>query len=211
LAWLIIMGSGFDEWVYWHFFTIPLNYKSSHTELLHDVCLTNDVWRISDWSLLLPNSSQSNVTTDGQSAGLSYNKAPIRVLRPDLYYCMTVAGFFIWDPLSNERTGLSFAIAADPRQHNHFLVFSPVGLATIFYCLRFDSRIHECTVVYNCHAAEIEVTLSNTSSLLLCCHGNAFVSIRCRGKKCFPSRCLAKRLPLLLLFHILSSVYISVA
>jgi hypothetical protein len=25
LAWLIIMGSGFDDWVYWHFFTITVN------------------------------------------------------------------------------------------------------------------------------------------------------------------------------------------
>jgi hypothetical protein len=32
------------------------------------------------------------VTTDGQSASLSWNKAPIWGLRPDLYYCQTVAG-----------------------------------------------------------------------------------------------------------------------
>jgi hypothetical protein len=39
---LIIMGSGFDDWVYWHFFTIAVNYDSSHMELLrNDVCLTN--------------------------------------------------------------------------------------------------------------------------------------------------------------------------
>jgi hypothetical protein len=35
------MGSGFDDWVYWHFFTITLSYNSSHIELLKDVCLTN--------------------------------------------------------------------------------------------------------------------------------------------------------------------------
>jgi hypothetical protein len=35
------MGSGFDDWIYWHFFTITVNYNSSHTELLNDVCLTN--------------------------------------------------------------------------------------------------------------------------------------------------------------------------
>jgi hypothetical protein len=36
------MGSGFDEWVYWHFFTITVEYNSSHTELLlNTVCLTN--------------------------------------------------------------------------------------------------------------------------------------------------------------------------
>jgi hypothetical protein len=37
--------------------------------------------------------SQSYVTTNGQSASLSWNKAPIWGLRPDLYYCQTVAGF----------------------------------------------------------------------------------------------------------------------
>jgi hypothetical protein len=31
--------------------------------------------------------SQSYVTTDGQSASLSYNKAPIWGLGPDFYYC----------------------------------------------------------------------------------------------------------------------------
>jgi hypothetical protein len=36
------MGSGFDDWVYWEFFIIKVEYNSSHTELLlNDVCLTN--------------------------------------------------------------------------------------------------------------------------------------------------------------------------
>jgi hypothetical protein len=43
--------------------------------------------------------SESYVTTDGQSASLSWNKAPIWGLRPDLYYCMTVAGLLIWGAL----------------------------------------------------------------------------------------------------------------
>jgi hypothetical protein len=66
--------------------------------------------------------SQSYVTTDGQPASLSWNKAPIWGLRPDLDYCLTVAGLLIWGALSNERTGLSFAIATGPRQHSHFWV-----------------------------------------------------------------------------------------
>jgi hypothetical protein len=45
--------------------------------------------------------------TDGQSIGLSWNKAPIWGLRPDLYYCLTVADL-MWGALSDERTGLSF-------------------------------------------------------------------------------------------------------
>jgi hypothetical protein len=36
------MGSGFDDWIYWLFFTVTVNSNSSHTErLLNDVCLTN--------------------------------------------------------------------------------------------------------------------------------------------------------------------------
>jgi hypothetical protein len=41
-AWRIIMGSGFDDWVYWHFFTIKVIYNSSHIQLiLSGVCLAN--------------------------------------------------------------------------------------------------------------------------------------------------------------------------
>jgi hypothetical protein len=53
--------------------------------------------------------SQSYVTTDGQSASLSWNEAPIWGLRPDLYYYQTVAGLLMWGALSDERTDLSFA------------------------------------------------------------------------------------------------------
>jgi hypothetical protein len=39
--------------------------------------------------------------------------------------------------ITDERTGLSFTIAAGPCQHSHSRV--PVGLMTIFYCLRFKT------------------------------------------------------------------------
>jgi hypothetical protein len=42
------------------------------------------------------------------SASPSWRKAPIWGLRPDLYYCWTVAGLLMWGALSDERTGLSF-------------------------------------------------------------------------------------------------------
>jgi hypothetical protein len=36
------MGSGFDDWVYWHFITITIDYNGSNIELLlNDVCQTN--------------------------------------------------------------------------------------------------------------------------------------------------------------------------
>jgi hypothetical protein len=69
--------------------------------------------------------SESYLTTDSQPASLSWNKAPFWGLRPDLYYCLTVAGLLIWGVLSDERPGLSFTIPAGPRQRSHFLVRVP--------------------------------------------------------------------------------------
>jgi hypothetical protein len=68
-------------------------------------------WRLSE--------SESYVTIDGPSASLSWNKAPIWSLRSHFYYCQTVVGLLIWGVLSDERTGLSFTIAAGPRQGSH--------------------------------------------------------------------------------------------
>jgi hypothetical protein len=42
--------------------------------------------------------SQSYVTTDSQSASLSWFKTPICALRPDVYYCQTVAGLLMGAP-----------------------------------------------------------------------------------------------------------------
>jgi hypothetical protein len=69
--------------------------------------------------------SESYVTTESQSASLSWNKAPIWGLRPDFYYCLTIAGLLIWGVFSDERTGLSFAIAAGLRQRSHSRVRVP--------------------------------------------------------------------------------------
>jgi hypothetical protein len=68
---------------------------------------------------------ESYVTTDGQLASLSWNKASIWGLRPDFYYCQTVAGLLMWSALSDERTGLPVTIAAGPRQCSHSWVRVP--------------------------------------------------------------------------------------
>jgi hypothetical protein len=83
---------------------------------------TKSVWRISDELLLLE--SESCITTDGQSASLSSNNAPFWGLRPDLYYCQTVEILLMWGVFFEERTGLSFAIAAPQTQ---------IGTRTEFY------------------------------------------------------------------------------
>jgi hypothetical protein len=81
-------------------------------------------WRLPWWwSYRLE--SESYVTTDGQPASLSWNKAPFWGLRPDLYYRLKVEGLLICGALSVERTGLSFTIAAGPRQGSHFRVRVP--------------------------------------------------------------------------------------
>jgi hypothetical protein len=69
--------------------------------------------------------SESYVTTDGQSSSLSWNKTPIWGLRPDINYCLTVVGSLIWGVLSDERTGMSFALAAGPRQRSQSRVQVP--------------------------------------------------------------------------------------
>jgi hypothetical protein len=84
--------------------------------------------------------SQSYVTTDGQSASLSLCQAPIWGLRPDFYFCQTVASLLMWGALSDERVGLSFTIAAGPSlPAQSFSGPSPAGLMTNFYCLRFKT------------------------------------------------------------------------
>jgi hypothetical protein len=52
-------------------------------------------------------------------------KALIWGLRPDFYFCQTVAGLLMWGALSDDRTVLPFTIAAGPRQRRHFWVLVP--------------------------------------------------------------------------------------
>jgi hypothetical protein len=42
-----------------------------------------------------------------------------------LFYCQKVSGFLTWGVLSEERTGLSFTIAAGARQYSHSRVRLP--------------------------------------------------------------------------------------
>jgi hypothetical protein len=56
--------------------------------------------------------SESYVTTDGQSATLSWNKAPIWGLRPDSYRRLTVASVLMWGALSNESLQLLLTLAS---------------------------------------------------------------------------------------------------
>jgi hypothetical protein len=83
--------------------------------------------------------SQSYITTDGQSVSLSWNKAPVWGLRPDFYYCQTVAGLLMRGALSEERAGLSFTIVVGPRQRSHSEIL--VSLNSCPYFTVSDSRL----------------------------------------------------------------------
>jgi hypothetical protein len=76
--------------------------------------------------------SQSYVTTDGQSASLSWCQAPIWGLRPNFYYCQAVTDLLTWGALSDERTGLRFTIAAGPRQRSYSWVRVPREIKNTF-------------------------------------------------------------------------------
>jgi hypothetical protein len=67
----------------------------------------------------LSSQSQIYVMNKGQSVSQSWCQTAIWDLRPDFYYCETVAGFFIWGALCDERTSLPFTIAAGSLQHSH--------------------------------------------------------------------------------------------
>jgi hypothetical protein len=77
--------------------------------------LINDLSRV----YRISSQIQSYITTDGQSASLSWCQRLIWVLGPDLYCCQTVEDLLIWGALSDERTGLPFKIVAGPRQRSH--------------------------------------------------------------------------------------------
>jgi hypothetical protein len=123
-------------------------------------------------------SSESYVTTDSQSASLSWNKASIWGLRPDFYYCQTVAGLLVWGALSDKRMGLLFTIAAGARQHHIFLSLirdfpfrCPLKLAGLQYPLPITSQHgpHRKHLFYRCVRVCCSHHLAMGMCLLCCC------------------------------------------
>jgi hypothetical protein len=99
--------------------------------------------------------SESYVTTDGHSASLSWNKAHIWGLWPDFYNCQTAVGLLMWGSFSDERPGLSFTIAAGPRQRSHSRVRVPWDSQPYFTVS--DSRFPSLFVTPTTRRAMMEV------------------------------------------------------
>jgi hypothetical protein len=102
------------------------SWMNSEFRMTKDNHLRNELRITKDESRMNESESESYITTDGQSASLSWNKAPIWGLRPDLDYCLTVAGLLMWVVLCDERTDLSFAITTGPRQRSHSRIRVPL-------------------------------------------------------------------------------------
>jgi hypothetical protein len=174
------MGSGLDDWIYWHFFTITVNYENSTINVCPRLApflawlrvssfllvyesvtcsasvvlrLTPHSWTLNYWTAFwiplrmnlwlnwIESESESYVTTDGQPASLSWNKAPIWGLRPDLYYLCDSCGFVgLGRPLWRE-DGSVDCTCYWPSPGQSFSGPSPVGLVALFYCLRFETSL----------------------------------------------------------------------
>jgi hypothetical protein len=84
--------------------------------------------------------SEPYVTTDGQSACLSWNKAPIWGLRPDFitFRQLHVSWCGALSLTTGEICRLQLLL---PLPAQSFSGPSPVELAPIFYCLRFETSL----------------------------------------------------------------------
>jgi hypothetical protein len=91
-------GTGWPSYTarHWVPFSSPPTTRRATVEVFEP--LPHGLW-------LTQSRSQSYVTTDSQSASLSWCQAPIWDLRPD-FFCLTVASLLMWGAFSDERTGL---------------------------------------------------------------------------------------------------------
>jgi hypothetical protein len=84
-------------------------------------------------------------------------------------YCLTVTVLFLWGALSDEKTGLSFIYSCWPFLAHCFSGPSPKGLASIFYCLRFETSLFVASYDLRGHGGGIRPRLHTglTTILLL--------------------------------------------
>jgi hypothetical protein len=73
----------------------------------------------------------------------------------DIYYSLTVTVLFFWGDLSDERTGLSFAYAAGPRQRCRVAV-------RIVQCCEHPLHLTEVLSLYSLRTVKVKVMLRPT-------------------------------------------------
>jgi hypothetical protein len=100
-------------WIWWSNL-LDLYTTWSNSSQITNCQLSSSDWILhcscSDLQLVRKRERESYITTDGQSASLSWYREPIWGLRPDFYYCQTISGLLIRGTLSDDRTGLSFTM-----------------------------------------------------------------------------------------------------
>jgi hypothetical protein len=145
------MGSGFDDWIYLHFFTITVNYDSSqsmtvsdslHSSLDYECFLVHcDQWRTTNHYSHIEHLSLSLVLRPTVSRPLclgikhpsgAYDQTFITVRQLRVCWC----GALSLNRGRVCRLQLLLALASAI-----ILGFESRGLVTIFYCLRFETSI----------------------------------------------------------------------
>jgi hypothetical protein len=149
--WLIITGSGLDDWIYWHLLlqSLLITITTARNKWLHKTrsilaglwlasllaCLV--MWLIS-FRVTLRLSSALRMTYEWRTNPFSLILRPtvrrpvcLGIDHPSRAYdqifitVKTVAGLLIWGALSDGRTDLSFTIAAGPHHRSHSRVRFP--------------------------------------------------------------------------------------
>jgi hypothetical protein len=85
----------------------------------------------------------SKLRYDRRSVGQSILvPSPIRDSKPD-FFLLSVVGLLMWGVITDERVYLSFAIAAGPRQPNHFRIWAPLDSWSYFTLSNLRLPQHE--------------------------------------------------------------------
>jgi hypothetical protein len=132
------------------------------------------IWSDSDCSLTWPPRfwsayvcrSRSHIVTDGQSVSKSWCRAPFGAHDQIFIIVWQLRSCFLWAALSDERMGL-FCICCWPLPAQSFSDSSPLVLATIFYCLRFETSLFVASYDSQGHGGGIRPRLHTVAYLCL--------------------------------------------